>query len=195
MIGTWAAGFFWTYSEQPLDSFETFRALTAGHSMTEPASKLVSGDTATFPPGLQNAFLFAAFNALSFQVKEVLTEFKSLKATTSENTVKTPQNIPNKSSNTSINNKGKQTNVQNKSAQNKWPWNEANLSSSSDSSSSPTSSDNKSIHDFGSKLDKIVNSLEAVTRRMDQMDDIAGTYGTFESINLEQNDDDMEGFF
>src|SRR5688572_4224399 len=70
-------------------------------------------------------------NALSSQVKEVLTEFKNLKTSTSENAVKTPQNTPNKSSNTLSNNKGKQTNVQNKSAQNKRHWNEANLSSSS----------------------------------------------------------------
>jgi len=36
--------------------------------MAEPDSKLTPGEKATFPPGLHNAFLFAAFNALSFQV-------------------------------------------------------------------------------------------------------------------------------
>jgi MFS family permease len=36
--------------------------------MIEPASRLASGEKAPFPPGLHNAFLFAAFNALSFQV-------------------------------------------------------------------------------------------------------------------------------
>src|SRR5215470_6692601 len=31
-------------------------------------SSTVSGELVSFPPGLQNAFLFAAFNALSFQI-------------------------------------------------------------------------------------------------------------------------------
>src|SRR6266550_94300 len=36
--------------------------------MTESASNPTPGETAHFPPGLHNAFLFATFNALSFQV-------------------------------------------------------------------------------------------------------------------------------
>ena len=36
--------------------------------MTEPASQPAPGEKTSFPPGLHNAFLFAAFNALSFQV-------------------------------------------------------------------------------------------------------------------------------
>jgi len=36
--------------------------------MTESASNRTLGDKAHFPPGLHNAFLFAAFNALSFQI-------------------------------------------------------------------------------------------------------------------------------
>ena len=36
--------------------------------MTEPASPHAQGEKASFPSGLHNAFLFAAFNALSFQV-------------------------------------------------------------------------------------------------------------------------------
>ena len=36
--------------------------------MTESASNPAPGETAHFPPGLDNAFLFAAFNALSFQI-------------------------------------------------------------------------------------------------------------------------------
>jgi len=36
--------------------------------MTESASNPTPGETAHFPPGLHNAFLFAAFNALSFQI-------------------------------------------------------------------------------------------------------------------------------
>src|SRR6266581_6587220 len=36
--------------------------------MTESASNPTPGEQAHFPPGLHNAFLFAAFNALSFQI-------------------------------------------------------------------------------------------------------------------------------
>src|SRR6266487_815337 len=36
--------------------------------MTESAANLPPGEPAHFPPGLHNAFLFAAFNALSFQI-------------------------------------------------------------------------------------------------------------------------------
>jgi len=38
------------------------------YSMPESASNHPPGETAHFPPGLHNAFLFAAFNALSFQI-------------------------------------------------------------------------------------------------------------------------------
>ena len=57
----------WTNSGQALDSFRAIRAVEAflfhdGINIEPPT------ETTHFPPGLHNAFLFAAFNALSFQI-------------------------------------------------------------------------------------------------------------------------------
>lgn len=130
-------------------------------------------------------------NELAKQVKEIMIEFKSMKQ--NNTTGKPVQPIQNQNI-SNPNNKGKQNNKSDTTQSGKRTWNEAALSSSSSSDSS-TPKPNQT-QDLGSKLDKIASSLDAVTRRMDQMDDIVNVYGTQESVNMNLDDDqEEEGFF
>jgi chemotaxis protein histidine kinase CheA len=134
----------------------------------------------------------ALLTDLSNQVKEIVTEYKKSKtSSTTKPTNAQNQNISNKTTKSStktppVPTKKTKTQQQNTT---KRPWNEANLSTSESSSS-----EKSTINPVADKLDRVLNGIEQFERRMDHLESIQQTYGT-EQYNIQMEDDNTDDIF